>query len=482
MAIGATRAYNARQARQADTDCTQTRDARRMRPCPILMDPRLWQRVTWLAAGAIGPAGQTQARSETVTYEILLAEGSAGVSRLRGEPDDLGLSLTHGGLDMQPYAQRSAIRYRRLGRMASVLLILMLAACSSSTPPQASDRSSPAAPPADAPGSPAAQSSAVLSPEPRARHMVKMGTVAPNISQSGIYIAMDRGHFREQGVEVEDVSFTRGLEMVPALSTNQIQVGMGSAGAGMFNAVSQGIYNRVVADAGSIQPDASLNVMMYRRDLYDSGALTRPEQLRGKRISISGPDAVQEFTVMGLLIPYLGLAPTDVTLVAIPIPDTPAALGNGTVDAAWTFEPFASTIETRDLGVRGITAGEFSPGTQATTILYAEEFTRNRDAANAWMVAYVRALRDYNDALFRNRNTDEILAILERRQAIQNRSAVDRMILGGLNPNGYVYQDNLAAMQDYFVRKGTVKQAVAISDLVDNSFVDHAIRVLGEYD
>ena len=44
-----------------------------------------------------------------------------------------------------------------------------------------------------------------------------------------------------------------------------------------------------------------------------------------------------------------------------------------------------------------------------------------------------------------------------------------------------LYLDYLKEMQSYFVRKGSVRQPIAMDQLVDNSFVEHALRLLGEY-
>src|SRR4051794_12578636 len=333
-----------------------------------------------------------------------------------------------------------------------VVGLLVVAACLSvrcaPAPPPSSGGE---APPVSASSTPLTDSSPPAN-APRRLEAVKVGILSPaNLATSGIFIAVERGYFRQEGLDVELISFSRGAEMVPALSTNQLQVGTGSAGAGMFNAVSQNIKNLAVANSSTASPGAGANVMMYRRDLYDSGALVHPEQLRGKTIAISGFDAVQEFAIMGQMVPMLGLAAADITLQGITFPDMAAALANGSVDAALTLEPFSSQIEARNLGVRGITLADVGPNQELASILYSEEFTRNRDAANGWMVAYVKGVRDYNDTLFRQRNDEEVLNILERYRVIPSRDAVATMTLIGINPNGYVYQDYLEEMQSYFV-------------------------------
>jgi NitT/TauT family transport system substrate-binding protein len=114
--------------------------------------------------------------------------------------------------------------------------------------------------------------------------------------------------------------------------------------------------------------------------------------------------------------------------------------------------------------------------------MYSEQFANQRDLATRWMVAYLRGLRDYNDAFVAGRGREEIVQILERAKVVTDRALLERFGLTGLNPNGYVNRQSLQEMHDYFVRKGTITQPVALDDLVDDSFVTGALARIGVYD
>ena len=52
--------------------------------------------------------------------------------------------------------------------------------------------------------------------------------VLNTLGDAGIYIALERGYFADEGLQVELVPFRSGQEQIPALATNQIQFGSGS--------------------------------------------------------------------------------------------------------------------------------------------------------------------------------------------------------------------------------------------------------------
>jgi hypothetical protein len=113
---------------------------------------------------------------------------------------------------------------------------------------------------------------------------------------------------------------------------------------------------------------------------------------------------------------------------------------------------------------------------------YDEQFANQRDVATRWMVAYLKGIRDYNDAFVNGRNREEIVGILEKVRVVTDRGLLEKFGLTGLNPNGYVHRQSLQDMHDFFVRKGTITQPVALDDLVDDSFVTGALARIGIYD
>src|SRR5262249_44854260 len=74
---------------------------------------------------------------------------------------------------------------------------------------------------------------------------VKLGDLAA-ISNAAIYIAIEKGFFKEQGVNTEISNFASAAKMVPALVVGELEVSVGSASAGLFNAVADKAPFRIV--------------------------------------------------------------------------------------------------------------------------------------------------------------------------------------------------------------------------------------------
>jgi NitT/TauT family transport system substrate-binding protein len=276
---------------------------------------------------------------------------------------------------------------------------------------------------------------------------VKVGFLGLILSNAGIFLAAEHGYFAEQGIAAELVPFDGGPRMVPALATNEIQVGGGSPGAGLFNALQRGIRSRVVADKASGPPGAASESQMIRKDAFDSGQITRLEDLRGKNFGLLSRDSSQEFDLAYVLRP-VGLTPADLNLVEIALPDQAAAFANGTLDAASVLEPAVTMFADRGLAVE-MPGYESPPNKEASVIMYSEQFAAQRDPATRWMIAYLKGVREYNDALVAGNHREDTVRVLEKVGVVTDRGLLERMGRIGLNPNGYVNRQYLQAMHDY---------------------------------
>src|SRR6202521_802737 len=71
---------------------------------------------------------------------------------------------------------------------------------------------------------------------------------ASTTSDAPIYIADRKGFFKAEGLQVTVTNFRSAADMVVLLGTNQLDVGAGSASAGLYNAVLRDIKIKIVAD------------------------------------------------------------------------------------------------------------------------------------------------------------------------------------------------------------------------------------------
>ena len=63
-----------------------------------------------------------------------------------------------------------------------------------------------------------------------------------------------RGYFREEGIDLDYVNFGSASEIVPAVATNQLEVGGISPNPATLNALSRGLGIKLVGDRGVFRP------------------------------------------------------------------------------------------------------------------------------------------------------------------------------------------------------------------------------------
>src|SRR5947207_2598338 len=177
------------------------------------------------------------------------------------------------------------------GLLRALLSIIGLGLLACSTPPAAPapDRASPAGGAASeqaARGS-AASAAAPTSPpraEPSAAAAAGRQPLSPRVavrygelgqaSDAGFYLALDRGYFAEEGLDVVPVALGSGGRMVPALGAGQVEVGGGGMSAALINAIARDVPLKLIADKGSLRQGFGYESLVVRKDLFDSGVVT----------------------------------------------------------------------------------------------------------------------------------------------------------------------------------------------------------------
>jgi NitT/TauT family transport system substrate-binding protein len=337
-----------------------------------------------------------------------------------------------------------------------------------------------AAPAASAPTSapaPAAQAA----PPPRVALRV---AVQGRPDQAHLQLALDRGYLAAQGLDVETVQITSGAEMVPALATNQIQVGNGAPSAALYNALNRGVDIRIVADYVHVGPPTdTVLAILVRRDLWDSGAVRSLADLKGGRTFVAGtvPGTVSDFLYNRALAKE-GISGDDIKVEFMPIPDIYAALGNARADAGTLTEPLTTQAVQQGIATVLYPAGAVIPGALLSVLQYSPQFAAEQpDAATRFMVGYLQGVRDYHDAFVLGKDRDAAIDTL-----LQSLSPKDRRMWETAHPatidlNGVVNVDDLKDSAAFYTARGDVTGGMApdVTKYVDTRFAEAAVQILG---
>lgn len=302
--------------------------------------------------------------------------------------------------------------------------------------------------------------------------------VTTTSADAGMFIAADKGYFKEQGLDVELKTFSSALPMMSATATGQIDVARGAQSAGLFNGFARGIEFKMVADGGSLSKGGGYLALAVRQDLADK--IKSAKDLKGMKVGIAGQGGTSDI-VLDHFLQQDGLSLDDVQRVSIGIPDQIAAFANKSIDAAITLDPVMTAMIGKGLAIRFKGGDEIYPGMQSAILTYSPGFAKRTDPATRFMVAYLKGVRDYNDAFFKDKGTDDVIAILTKHTAIKDPAIYKKIVPAGLNPDGAINVEGLKADLAWYRKHGFVEKDLNVDDFVDQSFVKKAVEELGPY-
>jgi NitT/TauT family transport system substrate-binding protein len=162
---------------------------------------------------------------------------------------------------------------------------------------------------------------------------LKVG-ILPIPDAATVYIAKSKGYFAAEGLNVTPVVLANGSETVSRVVSGGVDIAY-SAYVPIIQAASAGVRVRVVGSG--YQGRTNLYPIVTRPDspIHDA------RQLAGKKIGLINtkgfPSLLTDAALAGV-----GVAASAVHLVEIPYPNMPAALQNGSIDAAFMTEPYLS--------------------------------------------------------------------------------------------------------------------------------------------
>ena len=306
--------------------------------------------------------------------------------------------------------------------------------------------------------------------------VIKAGYL-PVLGLAPLYVAVDKGYFKEEGLDVQLERFDSGSKMIVPLSVGQLDAGLGEAGTALFNGVSQGLDVRAVCGNTSLNVEGYASVpFVVRKDLVDSGEITQPSDLKGKKIAVNVPRGNSEYTIAKIL-ELGGLTIKDVELVPIPFPDIVTSLSNKAVDAAYLPPPFTEVVTQEGTAVElyGKDVAQFQNG----VLYFGQRFLdpANKEVAVRFLSAYIKALRELLAGGYEN---DEDLAIISKYTNLKP-EALRKTSRFYQDPNCALNPDSLAEIQEYYVVQGYTDytEAIPMEKVLEESFLKEVLLRIG---
>lgn len=299
-------------------------------------------------------------------------------------------------------------------------------------------------------------------------------------SEAGIILGDKLGFFEKQGIKIQYVKFNSGSDELSSIAANQVDVSRGIINAGLFNAVNQGINIKLVADGGHNIAGKGYFQIAVKKGL--GSKYKDYKDMKGMRIAIASVGSINELFVEKALEKG-GLTKNDVSFVVVDsFPDMLTAVANGNADACMQIEPLITQGISQGILEWWKDPDEYAQGEEISVLMYSPNFVKKPDLGEKFMVAYLQGVRAYNDALVTgNKDRNKIVDILTKNTFVNKADIFLKMKPPGLDPNGYVLKDGVTQDQEWYMNAGLVKTKANVDKLVDNSYIQKALKTLGEY-
>jgi NitT/TauT family transport system substrate-binding protein len=311
-----------------------------------------------------------------------------------------------------------------------------------------------------------------------------IGTIGAS-SDAPLFIADAKGYFAEQGLTVKFVRFDSAAKAIPSLGSGEVDVGSGATSSGLYNAVARGIGIKIVSDKARNAKGYGFQAIMARTDLIDSGKVKSVKDLKGLKVAMSA-NGNSENAFMNYALVQSGLTYNDIDPVFLGFPNQIAAYANKAIDASLTVEPTVSELLKLGTAKKLVTADEVFPDYQTAVIFYGPKFMQDQpDKAKKFMVALLKAIRFYDDALkgghIAGPNADEVVKILTQYSFIKDPEVHRAIVSQAIDPDGDLNMPSLQMAWQFFVDTKQIDGSVKVNDVVDLSYVHAAAQTLGPY-
>jgi NitT/TauT family transport system substrate-binding protein len=303
-------------------------------------------------------------------------------------------------------------------------------------------------------------------------------------SDAPLWIADKLGYFAAEGLQSDLFLAQSSEQMMPLLSSGQLDFASSAAGASLYNGVLHGADVRAVADTGSDPPGYGWAQFLVRTEHVKSGRFKTLRDMKGMTIC-GAARASSSAPQLAHLIAKAGLKFTDVKREVLPYTQHQVALENGAIDASLTVEPFATFAVEAGAAVKIAANDQFYPNQQISVLIASGQIVRQkRDVGARFMRAWLRANRYYNDAFEHGHmsgpNADAVVKIMAMETGAPE-ALFRRTVPIPMDPNGKL---NLVSMRDdlaFYKAQGFIEGDISVEAVVDLSLAADVAHQLGAY-
>ncbi len=235
-----------------------------------------------------------------------------------------------------------------------------------------------------------------LATAPAHAESIKVG-LSKLLSYPGVPIAVERGYFKEQGIDAEMAYFDSAQPVAVAVASGAVDFGVAGLSAAFYTLGGQGQL-RMIAASGYEQPGFYNIVLLGSLKAYDAG-LKSPRDLPGHAVAVTQLGTSLQLN-LGRIAQKFGVDLKSVEIKPLQSnSNVISSLTGGTVDAgiipATPALPLIAKNEVKVLSW----VGDDVPGNTGSAAFTGTKTANERsDLVKRFLIAYRKGMKDFHDA------------------------------------------------------------------------------------
>src|SRR6202142_4113268 len=294
-------------------------------------------------------------------------------------------------------------------------------------------------------------------------------------SSAPVFIAQDKGYFRDAGLDIELKFFDAAQPIAVATTSGDVDFGITAFTAGLYNLAGKGTLKVI---GGMSREKAGYPLIGYfaSNNAYAAGLKT-PKDLAGKRVAVTQVGSSFHYS-LGLLADKYGFKLAEVKVLPMQsLSNAAAALKGETVDAALLPASTARKL-IDDGGARLLGWGGDETPWQLGAVFASPKTLADKPLVTKLLAALARADREYHDVILAavkdgkapiNDKTKPLLEIIAKYTNLPVEQVVGNCAY--IDPDGKLDVKNVANQIEWlqaqgFVDKGFTADAIIAKDYV----------------
>jgi NitT/TauT family transport system substrate-binding protein len=294
-------------------------------------------------------------------------------------------------------------------------------------------------------------------------------------SSAPVFIAQDKGYFKQAGLDIELKFFDAAQPIAVATTSGDVDFGITAFTAGLYNLAGKGTL-KVIGGMSRERAGYPLIGYFASNNAYASGLKT-PKDLAGKRIAVTQTGSSFHYS-LGLLADKYGFKLADIKVLPMQsLSNAAAALKGETVDAA--LLPVSTARKLMDDGGAKLLGwvGDETPW-QLGAVFASPKTLANKPLVTKLLAALARADREYHDVILASikdgkaevdDKTRPLLEIIAKYTNLPVAQVVGNCAY--IDPDGKLDVRNVANQIEWMQEQGFVDKGFGVDAIIAKEFV-----------